>query len=76
MTGPSKKRSARPATKTLQSPMQMRVALTGDRRLAENLILEVRAMAARCGLEPPTVEVASQPRVGAKVKLPSSRKAK
>ena len=76
MTGPLKKRSASPATKTLRSPMQMRVALTGDRRLAENLILEVRAMAARCGLEPPAVEVVSQPRGGPKVKLPSRRKAK
>ncbi len=69
------KRSAASLTrKTLHAPMQLSVALTGDQRLAENLILEVRAMAKRYGLEIPSVEIVRQPRVGPKVKLTSGRK--
>jgi hypothetical protein len=69
------KRSAASLTgKTPHAPMQLSVALTGDQRLAENLILEVRAMAKRYGLEIPSVEIVRQPRVGPKVKLTSGRK--
>jgi hypothetical protein len=70
-----KKRSApRLTRKTPNAPTQMSVALTGDPRLAESLILEVRAMAKRYGLEIPSVEIVRQPRVGPKVKLTSGRK--
>jgi hypothetical protein len=57
-------------------PMQLSVALTGDQRLTENLILEVRAMAKRYGLETPNIEIVRQPRVGPKVKLAPGRKSK
>jgi hypothetical protein len=46
--------------------MELRVALTGDQRVAENLILEVRAIAQRCGLEIPNIQVVRQPKVGPK----------
>jgi hypothetical protein len=62
--------------KNSRPPMQLSVALTGDQRLTENLILEVRAMARRYGLETPNIEVVRQPRVGPKVKLTSGRKSK
>lgn len=55
-------------------PLQLRVALTGDQRLAENVIIEVLAAARRCGLEAPSVQVIRQPRVGPKEKLISGRK--
>jgi hypothetical protein len=63
-------------TKTPHAPMQMSVALTGDQRSAESLILEVRAMAKRYGLEMPSVEVVRQPRVGPKAQLTSTRKSR
>jgi hypothetical protein len=44
----------------------LRVALKGDKLLAENVIVEVLAAARRSGLEPPKVEVLSKPRVGPK----------
>jgi hypothetical protein len=60
------------------APMELRVVLTGDRRATENLILEVRAIARRCGLEMPSVQVIRQPNVGAKTmktkKVASHRK--
>jgi hypothetical protein len=62
--------------KKSRPPLQLSVALTGDRRLTENLILEVRAMAKRYGLETPNIDVVRQPRVGPKVKLTSGRKSK
>ena len=62
--------------KKSRPPMQLSVALTGDQRLAENVILEVRAIAKRYGLETPNVEIVRQPRVGPKVKRTSGRKSK
>jgi hypothetical protein len=77
MTDSRKKRSAPSVTKKKpRAPMQMSVALTGDQRFAQNVILEVRAMAKRYGLEIPSVEVVRQPRVGPKVKLTSGRKSR
>ena len=71
--------SARPVDrKKSGAPTEFRVVLNGDRRLTENLILEVRAIAQRCGLEMPSVQVIRQPNVGAKTtkkkKVPSHRK--
>jgi len=64
--------------KKSDAPMELRVVLAGDRRRAENLILEVRAIAQRCRLEMPSVQVIRQPNVGAKTtkkkKVPSHRK--
>jgi hypothetical protein len=72
-----KKRSAPCLTsESPNTPMQMSVALTGDQRSAESLILEVRAMAKRYGLEVPSVEIVRQPRVGPKVQLTSGRKSR
>jgi len=71
----AKKRSvSRAAEKTDIEPLQLRFALTGDQRLAENVIIEVLAAAHRCGLDPPTVQVIRQPRVGPKEKLTPGRK--
>jgi hypothetical protein len=56
--------------------MQLSVALVGDQRLTQNLILEVREAAKRHGLEVPDVQILQQPRVGPKVKLRSSRKSR
>jgi hypothetical protein len=54
--------------------MQLSVALTGDQRLAENLILEVRALASRYGLGIPTVRVVRRSSVGPKVEKLTSRR--
>jgi hypothetical protein len=56
--------------------MQISVALTGDRRLTENLIHEVRAVAERYGLAVPSIEIVSQPRGVPKSKRVSDRKSK
>jgi hypothetical protein len=76
MTGAKKKRPpvGRATSKKSVAPLQLRVALTGDQRLAENVIIEVLAAARRCGLDPPSVEVIRQPRVGPKEKLMPGRK--
>jgi hypothetical protein len=58
----------RVARRKSAAPTQMRVALRGDQRMAENFILEVRALAARCGLEIPSVQITRQPAVGSKTK--------
>jgi hypothetical protein len=52
---------------------QMSVALRGDQRMAENFILEVRALAERCGLEIPSVQITRQPAVGSKTKKKKAR---
>ena len=48
--------------------MQLKIDLAGDRRLAEDVILEVRALAQRLGLEPPQVRVVNRPAVGPKTR--------
>lgn len=58
----------------LAVPLQLKVVLKGDRRLAESVILDVRAAAQRCGLEIPSIQIERRPRVGPKTKrLTSSR---
>jgi hypothetical protein len=52
--------------KKSDSSMELRVALTGDQRVTENLILEVRALAQHFGLEIPSIQVLRQPKVGPK----------
>jgi hypothetical protein len=64
------------ARKKPGSPMQLRIALAGDQRLTQNLILEVREAAKRCGLEIPDVQIQPLPRVGPKVKRTTGRKSK
>ncbi len=54
--------------------MQVKVVLAGDQRLAENVILEVRALAQRYGLEAPNVSVTRQPAVGPKSKNATPRR--
>jgi hypothetical protein len=78
MTGSKKKRLSvgRATKKKSIAPLQLRVALTGDQRLTENVIIEVLAAARRCGLDPPRVQVVRQPRVGPKEKLMPGRKAR
>jgi hypothetical protein len=48
------------------SSMELRVALTGDQRVAEDLILEVREIAQRFGLEIPNIQVLRQPKIAPK----------
>lgn len=56
--------------------MQMSVDLVGDQRLTQNLILEVREAARRCGLEIPDVQILQRPRLGPKIKRSPGRKPK
>jgi len=56
--------------------MQLSIALVGDARLTQNVILEVREVARRYGLEIPDIQVRSEPRLGPKVKRPSGRKSR
>lgn len=73
---PSSSRAAKPAPrKKTSAPIQLAVAVRGDQRLTENLILELRAMARDCGLEIPGFKVVRQPRVKPKMKRASTRKA-
>lgn len=48
---------------------RLEVVLDGDRRLAEDLILEVRALAERYGLEVPTAKVVA-PRPALRARAP------
>lgn len=52
--------------------MVLTVALTGDRVMAENLILEVRALAQKFGLEIPDVTVIRKPRIAPKKVISAS----
>jgi hypothetical protein len=54
--------------KKLGAPMVLKVILKGDRRMAESVILEVRAAAKRCGLEIPSIQIECRPAVGPKTK--------
>jgi hypothetical protein len=55
----------------------LKIALKGDRRVTEKVILEVKAAARRLGLEIENVEVASKPSIGRKARKPvSGRKPK
>jgi hypothetical protein len=81
MTAAKKKQRAKaPKSKTGSSgtsssgPLQLRIALTGDRALTENVIMEVLAAARRAGLGPAKVEVIPQPRVRPKQSLVTVRK--
>jgi hypothetical protein len=68
MTATKKKRPAdgRAAKAKSPAPLQLRVALKGDKQLTENVIVEVLAAARRLGLAPPKVQVLRKPRVGPK----------
>jgi hypothetical protein len=46
----------------LASSLHVEVVLDDDRRLAENIVLELRALACRQGLEVTSVTVARSPR--------------
>jgi hypothetical protein len=68
MTASKRKRPAagRASKAKSSAPLELRVALKGDKLLAENVIVEVLAAARRIGLAPPKVEVLCKPRVGPK----------
>lgn len=68
MTASSAKRSPirGPAKVKSAAPIELRVAIKGDKQLTENVIVEVLAAARRLGLEAPKVEVLRKPRVGPK----------
>lgn len=48
------------------APLELHLALRGDKQLTENVIVEVLAAARRLGLAPPKVQVLRKPRVGPK----------
>jgi biopolymer transport protein ExbD len=68
MTASKTKRPAahRAAKAKSPAPIEMRVALRGDKQLTENVIIEVLAAARRLGLEAPKVQVLRKPRAGPK----------
>jgi hypothetical protein len=83
MTAAKKKQRAKaPKSKTRSSgtsssgPLQLRIALTGDRALTENVIMEVLAAARRAGLGPAKVEVFRKPSVRPKQSLVRARKSR
>jgi hypothetical protein len=61
-------------TKKSRAPMQLSLALTGDQRFTENVILEVRALAQRFGLEIPSIKVVRRRAIGAKTAKATSRR--
>jgi len=77
---PAKARKAKTKTRASgpesSGPLQLRVALTGDQALTENVIMEVLAAARRVGLGPAKVEVFRKPRVGPKQSLVASQKSR
>jgi len=54
--------------KKLCTPMQLKLTLKGDRRMAEKLILEVKSAAQLCGLGVPTIEVQRRSMIRPKTK--------
>jgi hypothetical protein len=54
--------------------MRLKIDLNGDRRLTEQLILEVQAEARRLGLDPPDVEITRKPATSRKARKPASRR--
>ena len=69
----AKARKAKPRS---SGSLQLRIALTGDQGLTENVIMEVLAAARRVGLGPAKVEVFRKPRVGPKQSLVAPRKSR
>jgi hypothetical protein len=61
-------------TKKSREPMQLSLALTGDQRFTENVILEVRALAQRFGLEIPSIKVERRRAIGPKTAKATSRR--
>jgi len=68
MTASKKKRpsTARAAERKSLAPLELRLALKGDKLLTENVIVEVLSAARRLGLASPKIEVLRKPRVGPK----------
>jgi hypothetical protein len=56
------------------TPIELKVVLTGDRRVAENMILEVRAIAQRFGLEIPNISVTGRSAAGPKAEKSGSNR--
>lgn len=54
--------------------MRLKIDLNGDRRLTEEIILEVQAAAGRLGLEIANVEVTPKPSTSRKARKPASRR--
>ena len=53
--------------------MKLKLDLNGDRRLVENVILEVKAQARRLGLEIAEIEFVREAKTGRKARKPTSR---
>jgi hypothetical protein len=78
MTAAKNKQRANAHKPKTRSPgsLQLRIALTGDQALTENVIMEVLAAARQVGLGPAKVEVFRKPRVGPKQSLVRVRKSR
>ena len=61
------------ARKPKARPMQLSVVLKGDQQFAENVILEVKALARRHGLEIPTIKIKRKSPIGPKLEKLTSR---
>ena len=72
LEGPVPGASGHPDGDGSKEPSVLTVALTGDRAMVENVILEVRALAQKFGLEIPDVTVISQPTIAPKKPIPPS----
>jgi hypothetical protein len=64
--------SGHPGGDGFGEPSVLTVALTGDRAMVENVILEVRALAQKFGLEISDVTVIREPTVVPKKAIPAS----
>lgn len=49
-------------TKETDAPTEFRLTVSGGRRVEEELILEIRALAQHCGLEVQSVQIVPQPK--------------
>ena len=70
--GPISGASGHPGCDGVEERSVLTVALTGDRAMVENVILEVRALAQKFGLEIPDITVIREPTIVPKKAIPAS----
>jgi len=70
--GPISGASGHPGGDGVGEQRVLTVALTGDRMMVENVILEVRALAEKFGLEIPDITVIREPTIVPKKAIPAS----
>ena len=70
--GPISGASGHPGCDGVEERSVLTVALTGDRAMVENVILEVRALAQKFGLEIPDITVIRESTIVPKKAIPAS----